>query len=334
MLIGTLAITGVGIPLTSIGFAGFLSKDAIIESAWAGGTGAAAYGFWLLVLSALMTSFYSWRLIFMTFYGAPRGDHHAHDHAHESPRTMLIPLGVLAAGRGARRHDLVQAVLRRPRRGQRLLRHPGPRRGRGGRAGEARRGGARARPRRRERRGATPRPRPATARRRRPRARRTPRRRRTAGRPAAIFMAADNHVMDEAHHSPAWVKVSPFVAMLIGLGGRLLVLHRRPEPAEGAGARSQPVLYRFLLNKWYFDEIYDLLFVRPAMWLGTFLWKKGDGGDHRRRPQRASRWGSCPGSPGSPGGRSRATCSTTPSRWCSGWSFLTLWLGARGAAVR
>ena len=156
MVIGTLAITGVGIPLTAIGFAGFLSKDAIIESAWAGGTGAATYGFWLLVLSALMTSFYSWRLIFMTFYGEPRGDHHAHDHAHESPRTMLIPLGGAGGGRGARRHDLVQAVLRRPRRGQRLLRHPGPRRGRGG----ARR------PRR------TPRPR-----RRRP----TPRRRRPRG---------------------------------------------------------------------------------------------------------------------------------------------------------
>ena len=95
MVIGTLAITGVGIPLTTIGFAGFLSKDAIIESAWAGGTG---YAFWLLVISALFTSFYSWRLIFMTFFGTPRGDHHAHDHAHESPLTMLIPLGVLAAG--------------------------------------------------------------------------------------------------------------------------------------------------------------------------------------------------------------------------------------------
>ena len=98
MMIGTLAITGVGIPLTHIGFAGFLSKDAIIESAWAGTNAAAHYGFWLLVLSALMTSFYSWRLMFLTFYGKPRGDHHTHDHAHESPNVMLIPLGVLAAG--------------------------------------------------------------------------------------------------------------------------------------------------------------------------------------------------------------------------------------------
>ena len=96
MMIGTLAITGVGIPLTHFGFAGFLSKDAVIESAWAGTNGGGA--FWLLVVAALFTSFYSWRLMFMTFYGTPRGDQHTHDHAHESPWVMLIPLGVLAIG--------------------------------------------------------------------------------------------------------------------------------------------------------------------------------------------------------------------------------------------
>ena len=94
MMIGTLAITGVGIPLTHIGFAGFLSKDAVIESAWVGSD----YAFILLVVAAFMTSFYSWRLMFMTFYGKPKGDTHAYDHAHESPSVMLIPLGVLALG--------------------------------------------------------------------------------------------------------------------------------------------------------------------------------------------------------------------------------------------
>ncbi|MCP4822090.1 MAG: NADH-quinone oxidoreductase subunit L, partial [Shimia sp.] len=91
MMIGTLAITGVGIPLTHFGFAGFLSKDAIIESAWAGTMG--GYGFWMLVVAALFTSFYSWRLMFLTFFGTPRGNKHTHDHAHESPTIMLIPLG-------------------------------------------------------------------------------------------------------------------------------------------------------------------------------------------------------------------------------------------------
>jgi len=90
-------------------------------------------------------------------------------------------------------------------------------------------------------------------------------------------MAADNHVMDDAHHSPAWVKASPFVAMLIGLALAYWFYILDPSRPKALAA-TQPVLYRFLLNKWYFDEIYDFLFVRPAMWLGTFLWKKGDGG--------------------------------------------------------
>ncbi|MFV2002392.1 MAG: NADH-quinone oxidoreductase subunit L, partial [Paracoccaceae bacterium] len=93
MMIGTLALTGVGIPLTTIGFAGYLSKDAIVESAFASGS---AYAFWLLVVAAVFTSFYSWRLMFMTFYGDARGDAHKHDGAHESPASMLIPLGVLS----------------------------------------------------------------------------------------------------------------------------------------------------------------------------------------------------------------------------------------------
>ena len=98
MIIGTLAITGAGIPLTHFGFAGFLSKDAIIESTFAAQTLVGNYAFWLLVIAAAMTSFYSWRLIFLTFYGSPRGDIAKHSHAHESPLTMILPLAVLAIG--------------------------------------------------------------------------------------------------------------------------------------------------------------------------------------------------------------------------------------------
>ena len=98
MIIGTLAITGAGIPLTHLGFAGFLSKDAIIESTFAAQTLVGNYAFWLLVIAAAMTSFYSWRLIFLTFYGSPRGDIAKHNHAHESPLTMILPLAVLAIG--------------------------------------------------------------------------------------------------------------------------------------------------------------------------------------------------------------------------------------------
>ena len=137
-------------PADPIGFAGFLSKDAIIESAWAGGTGAATYAFWLLVLSALMTSFYSWRLIFMTFFGdaarrpsrprpcAREPAHHA-DPARRCWRPGAVLAGMIWYKPFFGDHDG----------GERLLRHPGARRGRGGRAAaRARRGG-----------GATPRPR-------------------------------------------------------------------------------------------------------------------------------------------------------------------------------
>ena len=92
----------------------------------------------------------------------------------------------------------------------------------------------------------------------------------------AIFMAADNHIMDDAHHAPNWVKVSPFIAMLIGFLTAYQFYIRRPEWPTRL-AENQQILYQFLLNKWYVDEIYDFLFIRPAMWLGRFLWKKGDG---------------------------------------------------------
>ncbi len=221
MMIGTLAITGVGIPLTHIGFAGFLSKDAIIESVFAGGS---MYGFALLVISACFTSFYSWRLIFMTFYGPEKGDHHAHEHAHESPMVMLIPLAVLAVGAvfagmiwvdsffGS--HEGVDQFFH-------LAEGAAP--GMGG-----------------------------------------------------IYIGEGNHVMAAAHESPVLVSLAPFIAMLIGLATAYLFYIVRPD-LPGKLATQQAPLYRFLLNKWYFDEIYDAIFVRPAQWLGNFLWKRGDG---------------------------------------------------------
>ena len=96
MLIGTLSLTGVGIPHLA-GFAGFHSKDAIIEAAFAAHT-PGNYAFWLLVAAAFMTAFYSWRLMFMTFHGRTRADHETYDHAHESPWVMLVPLILLAIG--------------------------------------------------------------------------------------------------------------------------------------------------------------------------------------------------------------------------------------------
>ena len=261
MMIGTLAITGVGIPLLYIGFpvgfAGFVSKDAIIESAYAAGSG---YAFWMLVIAAFMTSFYSWRLMFLTFYGKPRGDKHTHEHAHESPNVMLVPLLVLAFGAifsgmvfykpffgsdasvgkffgvlEATKEDHADAGF--------MLIAPAYAAGAetdGDDHGDDH----------------------------------------GADWPAvpgkgAIFKAPDNHVLHEAHNVPKWVKVSPFIAMLSGLALAYLMYIRRPDlPAKLA--KQQAPLYNFLLNKWYFDELYNVIFVAPALWIGRFLWKKGD----------------------------------------------------------
>ncbi len=245
MMIGTLAITGVGIPLTHIGFAGFLSKDAVIESAWAGTEG--GYAFWMLVIAALFTSFYSWRLMFLTFFGEARGDRHTHEHAHESPMVMVAPLGVLALGAvfagmiwygsffGS--HEQVNRFFGIEAHAEASADH-----GEAAATEEAAKDHAA----------------PATA---------------PAG---AIFMAEDNHVLDDAHHAPAWVKVSPFIAMLIGLVTALWFYVWDPSMPKRVAETNRP-LYLFLLNKWYFDEIFDFLLVRPAKALGQLLWKRGDG---------------------------------------------------------
>jgi NADH-quinone oxidoreductase subunit L len=212
MMIGTLAITGVGIPLTHIGFAGFISKDAVIESAFAGGP---QIVFWMLVAGAAMTSFYSWRLMFMTFYGTPRGDKHTHDHAHESPITMIAPLGVLALGA-----IFAGMIWYAPFFGT---------------TAEVNEWFA-----------------------------------------GSILMVEGNTTLRDAHYVPIWVKMSPFVAMVFGLALAFQFYIRRPD-LPGKLAENQRPLYLFLLNKWYFDEIYDAIFVKPAKGLGRFLWKKGDG---------------------------------------------------------
>jgi NADH-quinone oxidoreductase subunit L len=213
MVIGTLALTGVGIPLTIIGTAGFFSKDAIIESAFVGENLYAGMAFVLLVVAAAFTSFYSWRLIFMTFHGTPRASHDVMHHVHESPPVMLWPLYILAAGAlfaGVIFHDWF--------------------------IGEAYNEFWR----------------------------------------TALFTSAENHILAESHHAPFWVKVSPFIAMLIGFGIAYQFYIRSPETPKNL-ARDHHILYRFLLNKWYFDEIYDALLVNPAKRLGYFLWQRGDG---------------------------------------------------------
>ena len=229
MMIGSLALTGVGIPFTSIGFAGFVSKDPIIEAAFASHQFGATYAFWCVDLAAALTAFYTWRLMFMTFFGQrgdwaaslpAKADDHGHDehghdeHAvHESPLVMLVPLAGLALGAAF--------------------------------AGMAFRwffiGGGHE----------------------------------TFWR-QSLFLGQENHLLEEMEHVPALVSLSPTLMMLAGFAvAYYMYLVDRAAPQRLADAF--PALYRFLLNKWYFDELYDFLFVRPAFAIGRLFWKGGDG---------------------------------------------------------
>ncbi len=205
MWIGSLALAGIP------PFAGYYSKDIVLESAWAAHTPVGAVAFWLGAAAAVMTAFYSWRLLFMTFHGAPRADEKVMAHVHEAPPVMLVPLAVLAIGAigaGYAGRSLVEA-------------------------GAAYWGGA-------------------------------------------LTVLEGHNALADAHRSPLWVKALPVALAAAGIAAAWLFYIRRPDlPARAAAAAGG--LYAFVLNKWYFDELYDFLFVRPAKRLGRGLWKTGDG---------------------------------------------------------
>ncbi len=207
MLIGTLALTG--FPFLS----GFYSKDAVIEAAFAAGTGVGEYAFWCGVAAAVLTAFYSWRLAFLTFNGKPRADKDVMSHVHESPRVMLYPLYVLAIGAlGA------GAYFYGPMVGDGHVAFWGD----------------------------------------------------------AILILDDNKVMTEFRDVPLWVFILPMAAMVLGfLLAFNMYIRRTDIPVQLAKTHS--ALYQFLLNKWYFDELYDVVFVKPASWIGKKLWVFGDG---------------------------------------------------------
>jgi len=207
MVIGTLSLTG--FPFT----AGFFSKDAIIEVAWASTAPAARYAYWLIVIAAFLTSFYSWRLIFMAFFGRPK-DEHAFEHAHESPPVMTGPLLVLAIG--ALGAGFVFADY--------FIEHGYAEFWRG-----------------------------------------------------SLFTLHGNTVLEASEHveSPL-VKWLPTIMMT---GGFLLayVAYIRETWLPAWTVRNFKPIHAFLYNKWYFDELYHWIFVRPTAWLARVLWIYGDG---------------------------------------------------------
>ncbi len=227
MMAGTLAITGLGVYHLGVGFAGFWSKDAILEVAFARGTEISTMAFWLGVTAALLTSFYSWRLMFLTFWGKPRwieSEHIQHSvhktpeevgedttggyHPHESPVTMLIPLGVLTIGAVAAGQVFAPSFI-----------------------------------------------------------------------DDAAFWAGsifyNEPLIHALHEVPYWVKYSAFVVMVVGFVGALFAYILKPGIPAAFVKRFAP-LHNFVFRKWYFDELYDLIFVKPAFWFGRQFWKLGD----------------------------------------------------------
>jgi NADH-quinone oxidoreductase subunit L len=242
MMAGTLAITGVGI-LDVFGFAGFYSKDSILEAAYARGTELSQFAFWCGAIAALLTSFYSWRLVFLTFFGKARwiesehiqhavhGDHHDHpdeehgdsaDHAvhphegtggyhpHESPWTMLVPLIVLSLGAVFAGFVFHEAFIDE----------------------------------------------------------------------GAFWNGAvyyNEGLIHAMHAVPLWVKLTATAVMLLGFFGAWLA-YVRDTSIPGKVAEQLGPVYRFVFHKWYFDELYRVVFVKPAFWLGRQLWQRGDVG--------------------------------------------------------
>ncbi|HKJ73850.1 MAG TPA: proton-conducting transporter membrane subunit, partial [Alphaproteobacteria bacterium] len=207
MWIGSLALAGIW------PFAGYFSKDTIIESAYAAQTDFGQYAFVMGVAAAALTAFYSLRLLFMTFHGKPRMDEHTLKHVHESPGVMLIPLIVLGIGAFAAGFAFNNYFV-----GEHHVEFWGH----------------------------------------------------------ALFVAKSHTAMEKAESIPEYIKLMPLAAAVIGGYIAWLFYIRRPDIAP-ALAKTHEGLYKFLLNKWYFDELYDFLFVRPAKRLGRFLWKFGDG---------------------------------------------------------
>jgi NADH-quinone oxidoreductase subunit L len=206
MWVGSLALAGVPY------FAGYFSKDFVLEAAFAAHSGPGMYAFVCGMIAAFLTAFYSWRLIILTFHGAPRADHHTMEHVHESPWVMLVPLLLLAVGAIVTGYIFAPLFV--------------------GHEWEAFWNGA-------------------------------------------IVNGAGNEIMHHVHDVPSWVPLAPTVAGIAGIGLAYALYMGAPAVPAKLAAQFRGV-YLFLLNKWYFDELYDRIFVRPARRLAILLWKVGD----------------------------------------------------------
>ncbi len=204
MLIGTLALTG--FPFLS----GFYSKDAIIEFAYLRGNGVGVLAAFVGIFTALLTSIYSWRLIFKTFHGNFNNKELSVDKIHESPLVMIAPLIILAIG--AIFAGMVFKGL--------FIGHE----------------------------------------------------------MTYEFWGQSIKFLEplSTDHPPTWFLLLTPILVTAAIPFSYYLYLKNTNIVNGLKEMNEP-FYQFLVKKWYFDEIYDYLFVNPSKRIGKFFWKKVDG---------------------------------------------------------
>ena len=208
MWVGSLALAG--IPF----FAGYYSKDLILEAAWAASSNSGYFAFWLGCLAAFLTAFYSWRVLLLTFHGNFNSSKEVLDHVHESPFVMLIPLFVLALGAIFSGWYFYNDFV-----GYNWKEFWGN----------------------------------------------------------SIFISEKHKAFKLAHYVPLWVKYLPIFLAILGILCAYLFYVLNPNLPKILSKKFSPI-YNLFFNKWYFDELYDYLFVKNFIKFGNYFWKKGDEG--------------------------------------------------------
>lgn len=205
MWIGSLALAGFP------PFAGYYSKDVILEAAFMSHANFSDLAYWLGLLAAFLTAFYSWRLLFLVFHGQSRASKEVLDHAHESPKNMLIPLYLLAfgsvfAGYFGYKYLNIVAVDNNF-----FI--------------------------------------------------------------DSIFVAKNNiNLLEEIHHAPILVKLSPLLVGIVAIALSYIFYIKKTDLPQKLSQKLS-IFYKISFNKWYFDEIYDLILVKPTKKIGDILWR-------------------------------------------------------------